>query len=91
MSECMCLAFDADSNEEGWRPCPPHLCEVEGHEHFPDWLVVFARSVALERERCARMPGHVFCVMLPENEATRLLEQVCELVGVPVCGETTTE
>lgn len=25
---CMC-----NTKEEGWRPCPPSLCEIPGHTH----------------------------------------------------------
>jgi hypothetical protein len=77
---CMCLAFDADSNEQGWRPCPPDLCEREDHQHHPDWLVTFAHKVAVERDLDSRHPGHRFCVMLNRKEAEGLLEHIMALV-----------
>lgn len=30
---CKCFAYDADTGEEGWRPCPPELCERADHDH----------------------------------------------------------
>jgi hypothetical protein len=29
----MCNAYDADTDESGWRPCPPSLCERPDHAH----------------------------------------------------------
>lgn len=77
-NECMCLAFDADSNEEGWRPCPANLCEREDHEHHPDWLVAFSHKVAVEQDDCSRHPGHAFCVMLNRKEAEGLLQAISD-------------
>lgn len=79
--QCMCLAFDVESDDEGWRPCPANLCERDDHQHHPDWLVTFARKVALERDRAARQPGYVPVVMLEMKEAEGLLAQIMELVG----------
>lgn len=79
VADCMCDAVDGDTGESGWRPCPAHLCEREDHDHTADWLVVFARKVALEREYARRHPGHKFLVMLPEKEAEGLLSAIREL------------
>lgn len=77
--ECACLAFDADSDENGWRPCPANLCERDDHQHHPDWLVSFARKVAYEHATSTK--HRVFCVMLNEREADGLLTHIMELVG----------
>ena len=49
-------------------------------EPLRDWLVTFAHKVATERDYAARHPGHVFLVMLREDESEGLLAQVNELV-----------
>lgn len=79
--DCMCDAVDSDTGETGWRPCPPHLCEREDHDHTADWFVVFARRVAIERDYARRHPGHVYMVMLCEKEAEGLLASLQEVVG----------
>ncbi len=82
---CMC-----ETTEGEWRPCPSSLCErpehLESRWHCDanstqrDWLVTFAYKVALERNYSSHHPGHVFLVMLREDEAEGLLVQVNELV-----------
>lgn len=49
-------------------------------EPLRDWIVTFARKVAVERDYSARHPGHVFTVMLSRDEAEGLLGQLHELV-----------
>ena len=77
---CMCEAEDADTGESGWRPCPSYLCERDDHDHTADWVVVFARKVAMEREYARRHPGHKFLVMLNEKESEGLLASIREWV-----------
>lgn len=48
-------------------------------EPIRDWLVTFSHKVATERVYSTHHPGHVFLVMLREDEAEGLLAQVNEL------------
>lgn len=44
---CGCFAYDADTGETGWRPCPGELCERDDHTHEAFLLLV---SEALRRK-----------------------------------------
>lgn len=54
--------------------------ERRDSEPLRDWLVTFARKVAEERDYSARHPGHVFLVMLREDEAEGLLAETADLL-----------